>query len=373
MAYQLARSLHTGGTRSIRAGIEKFPIVVRPTEHTMGSSLERYLQIKVHSALSEQDHSKITIRGSHLRNNPARISSIEKTGKLFNWQRPTTVSDTHDGGIELHCFPGRDYVQHYAGIVASYLALQKRDTQAVRYIEPGPEECIAPFLESNLRKLSQVDVVVLGYVHGLSRLTGSGSWIYGDETEELFAWKTFNLPSGGRGAFLGCRVSFWGDISGTLVRALQQLCQVKCVLYIGKLGSLVPEHVPNQFLATGNTSTIYGADLSWPDPLAHIIQQSGVPVIQGRHVTLPSVLDETHDWLAAHRNSFEWVDPEIGHMAMASVAGHTEFGYLHIISDNLAKKYSYDLSNERLRKVLEDRIAIVGRIEDILEKFLRTR
>ncbi|KAI4252416.1 MAG: hypothetical protein L6R42_007975, partial [Xanthoria sp. 1 TBL-2021] len=59
----------------------------------------------------------------------------------------------------------------------------------------------------------------------------------------------------------------------------------------------------------------------------------------------------------------------IGHMAQASVEGGTEFGYLHIISDNLARKYAFDLSNERLRDVVGDRKKLVGQIEEILSGF----
>ncbi|KAK6591810.1 hypothetical protein H4I96_12087 [Botrytis cinerea] len=337
----------------------------------MGSSLLRYLKMKIHSDIYNREWASITIKGSHLRSTPGRISTNEKTGKLFNWQRPTTVFGSRQD-IELHCFPGREYAYHYASIVATYLSLQGRDPSVVSYIEPSPEDCIVPILTSNLQKLGPVDVVVLGYVHGLTGLTGPGHWEYGDAHNELFAWKTQRMPNGANVAFLGCRVSFWGDIAGNLVRALQQLCQVKYVLYIGKLGSLKSEHIPNSVLATGNTTSVNGANVEWHNPLADILNEDPC-VIQGRHKTLPSVLDETKKWLADHIGEFDWVDPEIGHMALASIAGGTEFGYLHIVSDNLAKKFCYDLSNERLHQVLDDRKAIVTKIESRLETFFQKR
>lgn len=56
-------------------------------------------------------------------------------------------------------------------------------------------------------------------------------------------------------------------------------------------------------------------------------------------------------------------------MAKASLEGGTEFGYLHIISDNLARKYIHDLSNERLADVLEGRKRLVSEIQDTLGRF----
>jgi len=139
------------------------------------------------------------------------------------------------------------------------------------------------------------------------------------------------------------------------------------VLYVGKLGSLRPEHVPNKWLATGCGSDLRGELVTWKIPLEYLVQN--VPsVAHGVHCTLPSVLYETWGWLDEKKDMFAWVDPEIGYMAKASVAGETMFGYLHIISDNPARKYNYDLSNERLIGVIRDRKKIVEDIQAILEK-----
>lgn len=92
-------------------------------------------------------------------------------------------------------------------------------------------------------------------------------------------------------------------------------------------------------------------------------------VAYGIHCTLGSVLDETTDWLLATEKQYDFVDPEIGHMAKASLEGGTEFGYLHIISDNLARKYIHDLSNKRQTNVLKDRKRLVSEIQDILGRF----
>ncbi len=208
--------------------------------------------------------------------------------------------------------------------------------------------------------MDAVDIIVVGYVHGLERWT-RGPW-EGSTSNKLFSWKKTTSRRGYRIAFLGCRVSFWGDVAGNMVRALQRLNGARCVLYIGKLGSLRAEHVPNHWLATGCQSVIRDKLVTWANPLEPQLKHSP-SVAYGVHCTLGSVLEETKDWLV------DFVDPEIGHMAKASLDEGTEFEYLHIISDNLAPKYIHDLSNERLADVLKDRKRLVSKIQDTLGRF----
>ncbi|EME44587.1 hypothetical protein DOTSEDRAFT_62968 [Dothistroma septosporum NZE10] len=331
----------------------------------MGQSLHRYLEIKVHPDIKHGSYESIRVIGEHSRTPPARVSSIEKTDKPFNWQRPTSLM--YDSGtIDLLCFPGPDSVKHYASIVATYLDLIGKDSSVTSYAEPSDRGCMEPLLASNLASLGQVDTVVLGYVHGLKRFISS-DWQGGD-ANDIFAWQKMRASNGTSVAFIGCRVSFWGDIAGNVVRALQRLNGVKTVLYIGKLGTLRPEIPPNQWLATGTTSMLDGELVEWRSVLdPHITCTNNV--VRGAHYSLPSVLDETKDWLETHRHTFAFVDPEIGHMAKASIQGGTDFAYLHIISDNIAKKYSYDLSNERLQQVIKDREMLLTGIQDTLEQF----
>jgi hypothetical protein len=222
--------------------------------HTMGASLHKYLDMKVHEHIEEGDWKSILVRGGHNRQFPFVPSlKTEKRDKPFNWQRPTTSIDGRS--LTVHCFPGSDYVKHYAAIIATYLSLAGKDPSIVSYVGPIAEECIMPLLQSNLRAMGAVDVVVLGYVHELRRFH-RGDW-HGDESQ-LFSWQIYTGKGGRRVALLGCRICFWGDIAGRVVRVLKQLNDVKCVLYIGKLGSTRSEHVPNTLLATGNSSNVQG-------------------------------------------------------------------------------------------------------------------
>ena len=376
------------------------PTIASVDTHTMGASLTEYLQMKVHPLIQNHSWAKILVIGDHQRDSSkVIIASNEKRDKPFNWMRPTaSVIDSNT--LCLHVFPGRDYVEHYAAIVATYLSLKgEKEASLVRFKYPSQEDCLKVFAASNLADLGTVDIVILGYVEGLYRSDkGAASWEEEEEVDassddennnNLFSWKTTHTAHGHRVAFLGCRICFWGDIGGHLVRTLRKLNHAKCVLYVGKLGSLRPEHIPNRTLASGNRSFVNGGGelVVWQNPLEPylFLQQkqdagAGAAVVLGVHTCIASVLYETHDWLLHHQkqhhqdNRIDFVDPEIGQMAKASLEeqeqGACQFGYLHIVSDNLARKYGRDLSNERLEDVRRDRDGLLEVIRTVLGRFL---
>lgn len=65
---------------------------------------------------------------------------------------------------------------------------------------------------------------------------------------------------------------------------------------------------------------------------------------------LPSIIQETKKWVLQNKDVISFVDPEIGHMAKLALKNGISYSYLHIISDNLSKKFSEDLSNERKKR-----------------------
>lgn len=258
--------IHTVSLNTPSDGRLYKPTVASPETHTMGTSLNEYLWIKVHPQILSRPWKSIIVDGLHDRTT-ANISPIEKTDKPFNWQRPTTAVDqVSRDTIYLRCFPGADYVPHYAAIVATYLALHDKPHDIVQYRIPWAAQCMEPLWRSNVVNMGKVDVVVMGYVHGLAGYTGSRVWEGGDATQ-LFGWQKMTTSNGTTVAFLGCRVSFWGDIAGNVVRALQRLNDVKCVLYVGKLGSLRAEHTPNTLLATGDHSSVVDKIVNWANVL----------------------------------------------------------------------------------------------------------
>lgn len=333
------------------------PIAV--DRHTMGpDSLLRYLQIKVHHLIQEQDWDSIRVVGGYDRR--SEISTHEKSGKLFNFERPTAEIRSRD--LVVKAFPGTDYVHHYALIIATYLAMTGRPADTVTYQLPDPVVCHAAVEPLDLDL--DGDLVIVGW--GLQYLAlADGVWTHGPG----YAWQR-TLLHGRRVVHLGFLHSIWGDVAGRVVARLAEL-GARDVVYVGKVGALPPEIEPNTLLATGNESLVGGALVTWDDFFGDFAAaQPGV--YTGVHVTSSSILLENRDWLTKHAGN-AFVDPEIGPMGAAARRAGIGFGYLHVISNNLARHYPADLSNERHHDVVRRRAILIGQIRDIIANRLAAR
>lgn len=342
----------------------------------MGDSLERYLQIKVHQDILKQAYDEIVVQGAYARYSASSITfDGEKRDKPFNWERPTARVEGKK--LIIECFPGFDHVEHYAEIIACYLSIRERTgggrfdltpSLRVSFIPASCSDTQATLHATNLREFpgEGVDSVVVGLVSHLPHLTGDTEW------QGEGPWQWILRSFGGRKvAFLGFRPAFWGDISGEVVHWLASTWRVKEVIYLGKLGALKPHVAPNKFLATGGRSLVAGRWVEWHDTLGPAVEKVGTQaVINGSHVTLGSVLHETKNWHAQLVGDVDFVDPEIGMMAQAAVRSSIQYNYLHMITDNLGKKYEEDLSNERKEKVLTSRAELHRIVQDVMEQHL---
>jgi hypothetical protein len=320
----------------------------------MNSALYKYLDIKIHHLLKENTFNKIVVIGEHDRS--ANISIHEKTDKPFNWMRPS--AEVYADTLIIKVYPGTDYVKHYASIISTYLALNGQEHSHVSYVLPSESECYEPLLSSNLKNIPTSHLAVLGYVHGLSLPTDQTDW----QGEGEFAWKTTTINRK-QIALIGCKHSYWGDISGRVVKILAKQGFEK-VIYTGKLGGLNPQHLPNETLATGNQSFLEGHIITWKNLFKNLSHPQIKP---GIHYTSPSILYENKEWLKKFY-LFDFVDPEIGHMAKAASETGIEFGYLHIISNNLSKNYRDNLSNERKNTILNKRARLLEIIQSSIGK-----
>lgn len=330
-------------------------LVGNPHEHSMGDSIFRYLDIKIHDDIKTAVYRQIQVIGYYDRS--SRIFKNEKNDKLENWQRPTTRlnSDT----LIVQCFPGKDYVQHYASLIASYLALTGRNSSIVSYELPSDDACWQPIITSRLAELRPTDVLLLGA--GLQQIAGPDRW-NDMGTFHLKKTKINNKTA----TLLLIKHSFWGDIAGRLLTHLAGLGFTN-VIFIGKLGSLRDEHIPNEYLATGDQTFVEGEFVRWDNIFERIEDDA---LCRGTHITLPSVLLETKQWVEEEGIRYDFVDPEIGHLAKAAERSLIRFSYLHLISDNLVRRYSEDLSNEREEFVLLKRAKLFKKIRQHLHAVL---
>jgi len=330
------------------------PFETNIEKHSMHSSLTKYLEMKINSELSLAKTKTILIQGKFDRNKG--ISKIEKNDKLFNYMRPTISADAYD--LSLNCFPGKDYVFHYANIIKNYFSLSgKKVNIDIEY--PSEEDCEQALINSNLSELPKASVVILGYVEAFESLSTDESW----SGTGNFLWKKCTLKN--KDAILvGCKHTYWGDIAGRIVSYLARNNDAKCVIYCGKLGTLNEDITPNEALATGNKSVFpNGNTVEWTNIFSNSNKKT---VKNGVHVTVPSVLQEDINLVDKYKDTISFIDPEIGHMALAAQNTGIVFSYLHIISDNLVKHFDSDLSNERKDKVIRNREILINDIIDEL-------
>ena len=336
--------------------------------HSMGALLRDYIAAKIHPDIRDGQFSRVLIRHPCTRASPERIPQIEKTDKRFNWQRPTTtIIDPMN--IQLNCFPGKDYLRHYASMIALYYKLENRACGTVQYSIPSEADSMELFFKSNLTQMGLVDIAVVGYVEHLG-LEGRWEGGYPDQNH-TFEWQKLRSSTGLSVSFLGCMISFRGDTAGNLVRVLQNVNKVRCVVYIGKTGALFPNAIPNRWLTTGNCSVFDGKVVQWDNVLDSSLWRSS-RVHKGTHITVPTPLCETKSWLNEWESRCGWVDCEVGHMAQASNESKTAFAYLHIVSDNVVKEHVHNLTNERLEEVIKEREGAFRDIRSILDTVLST-
>lgn len=341
----------------------------------MGSSLPRYLEIKVHQAALERAYDEIVVIGDYNRySSDSIVFDGEKRDKPFNWERPTARVEGKT--LYIECFPGYDHIEHYAEIIACYLRFREQQggcltpSSRVSFVPASCSDTQNALRATNLTQFpgKGVDTVILGLVWHLPRLTGSVEWSGSGPWQWIL--RSFN---GRLVAFLGFRPAFWGDISGEVVHYLASHFGIEEVIYLGKLGVLKQGVRPNRWLATGGESLVNGRILRWNNVLApSVTRQAKDSAIEGSHVTLGSVLHETKYWHAKLVDTINFVDPEIGMMAQASVRSGIGYGYLHMITDNLGQKYDEDLSNERTETVLRHREKLHQVVQDVLEDHLNT-
>ena len=331
---------------------EKYPVVIKDVlNHTMEDQLYKYLETKMHHLIKERKFRKILVKGQY--NRSAIIGDNEKDDKLFNLHRPT--AKIKDNVLTILVPTGKDYVMHYASLIATYLAINSRKYDHVFYLEPSLEELNLLVLKSNLCAIQPKKIVIMGF--GLTNLGGAGSW----KGKGAFLYKHEKIGINEL-TLLGCKHSLWGDISEVVTKYLAKELGVKSLVYIGKLGSLKKKVVPNIHLATGRFSFVKGKKIYWNS----LFEDVDNPIlVKGAHYTSPSTLLEDKKWFSKNQN-FDFVDPEIGHFAKGAIESGINFSYIHIISNSLAKKNEENLSNEREQKILEKRFNLMAEIKKIL-------
>ena len=328
-----------------------------PKVHTMEDSLFKYIDIKIHPKLKAGLYKRIIVRASTRRISEG-VSPLEKRDKLLNWKRPSLENISKEE-CYYNCFPGKDYVFHYFKLLKTFYEINRiKSPKKIEIQSCTSQETFQALVEdTNLSIVPKSDIYILGIVN---HFFAPNAFV--DEGD--FIWKQERINQKNI-VYLGCKFSIWGNIAGEVSRFLAKEKQAKQIIYIGKLGGLKEEFIPNTFLCVGNMSLVEGRNIYWNNLFADIKDDN---IVAGKHITVPSIIQETKSWLRNHENSFDFVDPEIGQMALACYQEGVDFSYLHIISDNLKKKYDEDLSNERKLEIISKRNLLYLQMRNILAR-----
>lgn len=279
---------------------------------------------------------------------------------------------TPDGTtLWVNCLPCKSSIQHTASVIATFLRLEGRDPNIVEIDELDDDSLLKIFRESSLANIEQTDLVIIGQVHQLAGLQPGRWWEEADNSQdELFRWHTFLSAKGKKITLLGCREGLWGESTATVAQVLREKAAASCIIYIGKVGALRAKYTPNEWIATGKEATVAEQVISW-DGLFQDTSKAWASVAAGTQFTVASPLCETTSWFHEHMGRYDWVDCETGHLAKAAKELGMQFGYLHLVSDNLEGAYDEDLSNEDGSVlILKKRDALYRDIESIIKEFL---
>lgn len=165
--------------------------------HSMGTSLETYIKMKLQDILLNSAISEVEVIGDYNRNGGTFLK--EKDGKIFNYKRPTVLID--DNVAIINCYPGIDYVYHYASLVKTYfgiLGIDKKITVQFPLIEKIKNQLMC----SNIKDIPKCKTVILGYVQAFEYLSNTDKWLGAGD----FMWKQITEDK----LLVGCKHSYWG-------------------------------------------------------------------------------------------------------------------------------------------------------------------
>jgi hypothetical protein len=354
-----------------------------PEQHTMGLAKQPYVVSKIHYVLRERnDIERVVVRAHYDRHHGDPLDSIisryEKTDKRFNFKRPTVTLENENGLITayVNCYPGWQYVFHYYALIGTYYREYKSGKKPKLDIVlpdfPGGPTTALPSINSltaceeigktNLHLLPRKDFVIMGYVEQLHGLTNSAPFT----GEGDFQWSEGEI-NGYKIALLGFNPSFWGDIAGSIVKVLAEQGHGN-LIYVGKMGSMDPAHVPNRSIGTGSSSIGAIESISWKNLFDSVAAPN---IFHGQHAACIHVLSETFGLVSMYQQlGCSFIEPEVYPMAYYAAKGQMGFGYMNLVSDNLLGKYAHNLTTERLPEVRRAREALFYQIQEIIKQTL---
>jgi ADP-ribose pyrophosphatase YjhB (NUDIX family) len=365
-------------------------------DHTMTSSLEKYIESKLPTKLIDNKVSEVErfevhgiypdlniLNDLNLGFNIVEVAHLSKQkADNSNSLRPLFLVAERASKKFLVCCvtPGRDLLIHYASMIKYYL----RDTPILIdvYAYPLAEKKIDKWTGLDEKMIVANDSVILGYSTFFKiRLEKDVDFSMVSTHQNKFYTSTRFIAKNGR--IVNCleaNYGHWGNISDFLA---QKICQLKAseILHIGKVGTLKSPnevyrriYIPDSFVV-GRRDEIMGSRIK--NSMEYMKKYSSLT-----HVSVATTMEETF----LQRENFskqriETIDIESSKIAQAvalynlSNKTKVKFGAIHFSSDYLKKpresdeKLEVDLSTDR-SNLKRYKQSILNEIFDITKKHI---
>lgn len=366
-------------------------------QHTMGNAIDSYVRQRLPTRLLDEGAGvAIEVHGIYPDHLPSAFPDAVlvnsgmpfRPDKQFNCVRPRYFLARHRGRPRLIVAvpPGRDYVLHYASLLAHYVSLQQpasstANVEAIfRY--PEAEQSLAHWTDLE-RFVQPQDRVLIGYVQELtSFFERTGATVLARTGNRYYGMTRLRIGDQIVCA-LGVRFSFWGCISAKLAARCQSL-GARELIYVGKLGTLTAHddlyrrlYVPSEFVH------LDGAQRRVPfEPAPNRLLQSFPYLDSGVHMSVGTVLEESISQRhLAGILGVTSMDNEIAQIAVALSAPGAPpiaFSSVHFATDYLrrwgepVRRQDLNLTNHRGSRARRRKRIILRRIGELLWRHYTT-
>jgi len=374
--------------RTGEISIQRIPVSYS-LEHTMSHSLERYVEQKLPTDLLEHvAANRIPIvvenhEGSGFLPNQIDFS-YRQTSRVVNSFRPTWhthVDADQQESVILRIPSGYDYIRHFSSLVLHYLKARISSPQELITIK---YELLNDRRYPVITGLNTLDIVP-----GSQIIIGCCDLLISEMADQILSFEENDFYTCWKAkdnvVFLGCKFSFWGRLSGSIVRFICEHFQPAEIIYFGKLGTLTaPSDIyekiftPSQFLIY-NCLTKLGPTITLKNSMAQFNDNGLV----GVHASVPTIMEETfmqRQYL--ERSGVESIDNEIAFIAReihrynARTSSQVKYSPIHYATDYLrglndwSLQVHHDLARGRSPSSLHKKNIIISKVADIIKNYL---
>lgn len=300
----------------------------------------------------------------------SRIKAYEFTHsrkKNLNFARPeyyTAFNEKEKKNILILLVqPGRDYLKHFASMLNFKLNTELYHNKLKVFAYPDAESTIHLWSGLNEKIIKMNDRVIIGYVDEMELRLFSDDNLIDSFENDFYKCKRFLLPDGSMVNLVGCKNSFWGNISAKLVLKMCEL-GAKEIIYIGKLGTLEKSNAvykkiysPSTYVYMNQNKVLAKIDNNELINPFLGISYKGKNLDSGSHLSVSTILEENIEQREiAKEFMVNSIDNEISSIAYAikcfnvNQSRNVHFGCLHLASDFLHGKTDTFFNTENLVK-----------------------